>query len=85
MARDIREVHFYSLETTSIVRKYLGPLDSPVTLLISEQAAFVFGSTPLQVVVSWAAMSQHWSQLVWYRVLFIVFSRYLYLNTLHKL
>lgn len=34
---------------------------------------------------AWQAMAIHHSQFVWYRKLFVIFSRYAYMNTLFKL
>jgi len=69
----------FVLETTNIVRKYAGVLDVPLSSL-SRVAFFAF--EPLRV---YRAMQAHASQLVWFRKLFIVFSRYTCVNTFQAL
>lgn len=66
------------LETTSILRKFIGPLDGLVCLA---------GGSPMcvadaaGVVSTYHAMTAHASQWVWFRKLFFVFSRYTHINT----
>jgi len=82
----------WCLETTSFVRKYVGLLDVPLSFLL---AAFRStrrsdqGQDPEMRVAlnfqpwqAYSAMLAHASQFVWYRRLFILFSRYTYVNTL---
>mmetsp|Transcript_3507 Transcript_3507/g.7278 ORF Transcript_3507/g.7278 Transcript_3507/m.7278 type:complete len:246 (-) Transcript_3507:853-1590(-) len=73
------EVNKFQLISTNIVRKYIGILDLPFSVL---NPIPVLNFSP---VATWSAMSVHWSQFVWYRRLFVVFSRYGYLNTLERL
>jgi N-acetylglucosaminylphosphatidylinositol deacetylase len=68
----------FVLESTNLARKYIGLLDIPLSLAVGE---FTYVHTDPWVTL--AAMSAHHSQFVWYRKLFIVFSRYVYVNTLH--
>lgn len=63
------------LISTSLIRKYLGPLDAVVSAFNSN-VYFHFS-----LATSLHSMQAHQSQLVWYRRLFIVFSRYSYMNT----
>lgn len=101
-------VKVWTLETTNIIRKYVGPLDILVSVLVclwlwlcesvrqrtratdykgdgsSSTNGFrlcLNGSPGL----TYRAMLAHASQFVWYRRLFIVFSRYTYVNTLWEL
>lgn len=41
--------------------------------------------SPLAIAATMRAMAMHWSQLVWYRALFILFARYTYVNTLRPM
>lgn len=77
------------LETTSLLRKYLGLLDLPLSfLLLLATAARAGCSKPRRLALNfrpwmaYRAMLAHASQFVWYRRLFILFSRYTYVNTL---
>ncbi|CAM9180910.1 unnamed protein product [Choristocarpus tenellus] len=73
------------LVTTNLLRKYCGLLDLPwswMSTQASHQGEF-FGNFDVGTV--WGAMAAHRSQFVWYRRLFIVFSRYAYVNTFVRL
>jgi N-acetylglucosaminylphosphatidylinositol deacetylase len=72
-------VNRFQLKSTSLVRKYLGLLDLPFS------AVSAFTVVNLSPVATWRAMAVHRSQFVWYRRLFVVCSRYGYLNTLERL
>lgn len=67
------------LESTNILRKYIGLLDA----VFSVWAPVVF--VRLLPLGSFRAMKAHHSQFVWFRRLFVIFSRYGYLNTLRPL
>ena len=82
-------VRGWALESTNIVRKYIGILDTVPSLWLtrpSEDAQqdrqFVFVFRPWW---NYNAMALHQSQFVWYRRLFVVFSRYTYVNTFRPL
>ena len=68
-------IKFYQLTSTNLLRKYSSILDFPLSLL----APFMF--VDLNIVSQYLTLSQHKSQLVWYRRLFILLSRYSILNT----
>ncbi|ETV98885.1 hypothetical protein H310_08379 [Aphanomyces invadans] len=70
-------VRVYQLESTSIWRKYIGALDVIFTAPSSVVQFVSF--TPWE---SYNAMALHSSQFVWFRRLFVLFSRYTYVNTL---
>lgn len=75
------QVRGFKLETTSLARKYLGPLDVLWSMLVSEGVVFL---TPLHLAF-WPAhrcMLAHRSQYVWFRRLYVPFSRYSYVNSL---
>ena len=75
----------FALVTVPLYQKYLGLL-SP----LSKKLSFAISSPPAREAVavsSWAeyarahrAMRQHWSQLVWFRWLYVSFSRYMWVN-----
>lgn len=71
-----------TLESINLCRKYVSILDLPITLLLSTNWA----------VLNWQsrhavqnAMRLHRSQLVWFRKLYIVFSRYMVINSLREI
>lgn len=37
------------------------------------------------IITLWCAMYQHYTQLVWYRILYMVLSRYCYINSLERI
>lgn len=77
---DLKKINAFKLETTNIVRKYLGLLDLPISnLFLSKNEKLYFTTTFIQ---SFKAMQQHHSQFVWFRYLFVLFSRYGFVNTL---
>eukprot|EP00922_Rhytidocystis_sp_ex-Travisia-forbesii_P024201 GHVS01035555.1.p2 GENE.GHVS01035555.1~~GHVS01035555.1.p2 ORF type:complete len:413 (-),score=94.79 GHVS01035555.1:1482-2720(-) len=75
------------LETTGLLRKYTGPLE----LLLPWIRCAMMPKRDMVVATSWRpwkvwrAMSLHTSQFVYYRKLFVIFSRYAYVNTLFEL
>lgn len=87
-------VRGWALESTNIVRKYIGVCDAIVSSWATNRAspsngaaaadstasdaAFVFLFKPWW---NYHAMALHHSQFVWYRRLFVVFSRYTFVNT----
>ncbi|GAB0091650.1 N-acetylglucosaminyl-phosphatidylinositol de-N-acetylase [Sergentomyia squamirostris] len=73
---------FYTLESTNLLRKYMLVLDLPITLLLSRNW-FILRWCDRQIVVQ--AMLQHRSQLVWFRKLYIWFSRFMVMNSLREL
>lgn len=70
------------LESVPLPLKYLGPLN--FWFCNAEAPGNNLDSTICNCVSPVAclrALAMHWSQLVWYRVLFTLFSRYAYVNT----
>lgn len=72
----------FHLKSISIFRKYISILDFPLTILTSRYLSVV---SPLGLLKGWWAMLNHWSQFVWFRALYIVFSRYMLMNTLEEI
>ncbi len=74
-----QDLQVFSLETTNIVRKYLGIFDLPLSMLLSPIYLAVSFSHVMQAQ---QAMQCHKSQYVWFRRLYVIFSRYMIMNTL---
>lgn len=72
----------YVLESVNILRKYALFLDITLSLILSRIRYAV--SCKERSKIS-KAMKQHKSQLVWFRYLYINFSRYLFINTLQQM
>lgn len=82
-ARRGPQLTLLTLDTVGLLRKYSGALDALWTWLAppsSPQLALHNPSPPLV----YRAMCAHASQLVWFRYLFILFSRYTFVNTLTR-
>ncbi|CAM9672437.1 unnamed protein product [Discosporangium mesarthrocarpum] len=82
MGTAVGRVIALELLSTNLLRKYSGLLDllwSWTWVARPPQGALFVNLDPR---VAWAAMAAHRSQFVWYRRLFVVFSRYAYINTL---
>ncbi|XP_052768896.1 N-acetylglucosaminyl-phosphatidylinositol de-N-acetylase-like [Mya arenaria] len=77
--KDMEDVSVFTLESTNIIRKYMSILDLPMSSIF---CTWTFISSPMDVLKSWRAMAAHNSQFVWFRKLYIIFSRYMYVNTL---
>lgn len=83
--RKTNRVRGWALESTGILRKYIGVLDAALSFwqagrqgATPSDSAFVFCCRPAW---NYRAMALHRSQFVWYRRLFVVFSRYTFVNT----
>ncbi|KAF6157794.1 hypothetical protein GIB67_038262 [Kingdonia uniflora] len=73
--------------STSLLRKYMGPLDVWISILFARsspevQTHCLLNEHPHE---SFIAMGQHRSQWVWFRKLFVIFSSYTYVNVLRKI
>ncbi|XP_062968039.1 N-acetylglucosaminyl-phosphatidylinositol de-N-acetylase [Cynocephalus volans] len=72
-----------TLESVNVLRKYISLLDLPLSLLHIQDVLFVLTSE--EVAQAKRAMSCHRSQLLWFRRLYVLFSRYMRINSLHFL
>ncbi|XP_070249352.1 N-acetylglucosaminyl-phosphatidylinositol de-N-acetylase isoform X1 [Myotis yumanensis] len=72
-----------TLQSVNVLRKYIALLDLPFSLLHAGDVRFVL--TSKEVTQAKRAMSCHRSQLLWFRRLYVLFSRYLKINSLHAL
>uniref|UniRef100_UPI001CB89F6B probable N-acetylglucosaminyl-phosphatidylinositol de-N-acetylase n=1 Tax=Erigeron canadensis TaxID=72917 RepID=UPI001CB89F6B len=83
----LRELEAWELVSTNIIRKYCRPIDIWLSLWsaqnsYNERMHCLLNEHPLR---SYAAMSEHLSQWVWFQKLFVSFSSYTYVNTLRKI
>ncbi|XP_061245776.1 N-acetylglucosaminyl-phosphatidylinositol de-N-acetylase isoform X1 [Bos javanicus] len=72
-----------TLQSVNLLRKYLCLLDLPCSLLLARDALFVL--TQREAAQAQTAMSCHRSQLLWFRRLYMLFSRYMRINSLNFL
>lgn len=68
----------YQLVSVNLLRKYSSILELPLTYFTSD---IIFISGWSDFLKAQAAMSRHGSQFVWFRVLYVVFSRYMVVNS----
>ena len=73
----MRDLEVMTLTSVSILRKYLGIID--VNFIMDEWQAWRFN-----VLEAYNTLAEHNSQLVWFRKLFVVFSRYTYVNSFYR-
>lgn len=82
----------FTLKTVSLLRKYSSFFDTifslnafliPHAYSVGDRALFVSGFD--EVYLAQKAMRQHKSQMVWFRWLYIFFSRYMYINELTRI
>ncbi|KAI7899911.1 putative deacetylase LmbE-like domain-containing protein [Cokeromyces recurvatus] len=71
-------IKLYRLESLPVIRKYIGLID----FLIPNKGSVRMISPPLAYLLTHKAMRQHKSQLVWFRWLYVSFSRYMFINDL---
>ena len=74
-----KSLKIFVLDSVSLPRKFIGLLDAVFSLL--QEVVFVHN----RFWLNWRAMWAHKSQFVWFRCLFLVFSRYVYINTLTEM
>lgn len=85
-AKYIQGVTIYSLISTRIWRKYISFLDLPISWM---QHWFTSGDQMLvlssfdEYRLTRRALNKHASQMVWFRKLYSLFSRYMFVNTFH--
>ncbi|NWW87914.1 PIGL acetylase, partial [Rhynochetos jubatus] len=71
------------LESVNLFRKYISVLDVPVSCLLPRDALFVL--TEEETEQARRAMRCHRSQLLWFRHIYMLFSRYMVINSLRLL
>ncbi|NXM68474.1 PIGL acetylase, partial [Serilophus lunatus] len=71
------------LESVNLLRKYISFLDVPISCLLPRDALFIL--TKEETEQAKRAMWCHHSQLLWFRCLYVLFSRYMVVNSLRLL
>ncbi|NXG73675.1 PIGL acetylase, partial [Baryphthengus martii] len=71
------------LESVSLFRKYISILDIAVSCLLPRDALFIL--TEEETEQARRAMRCHRSQLLWFRHIYLLFSRYMVINSLRLL
>ncbi|XP_015735918.1 N-acetylglucosaminyl-phosphatidylinositol de-N-acetylase isoform X2 [Coturnix japonica] len=71
------------LESVNLLRKYISILDVPLSCLLPRDALFIL--TEEETEQARRAMRCHRSQLLWFRRIYMLFSRYVVINSLHLL
>ena len=74
-----RTCRVFALKTVNLVLKYSSFLDVPMSFLLTPSAAYV--ASPKGWLTLRKAMRAHKSQYVWFRKLYMLFSRYVLINT----
>ncbi|NWS72745.1 PIGL acetylase, partial [Crotophaga sulcirostris] len=71
------------LESVNLFRKYISILDVPISCLLPRDALFIL--TEEETEQAKRAMRCHRSQLLWFRHIYMLFSRYMVINSLRLL
>ncbi len=75
------QTHDLSLKFTGIFGAALLSLQQPATPSSSTR---VISCSVTGWAMGWRAMACHWSQLVWFRYAYLLFSTYMWVNVLHR-
>uniref|UniRef100_A0A0N5B776 N-acetylglucosaminylphosphatidylinositol deacetylase n=1 Tax=Strongyloides papillosus TaxID=174720 RepID=A0A0N5B776_STREA len=76
------DVEVFVLESVSILRKYISFCD----LIISRfRSRYIYISNFTNVLSAYSAMREHKTQLIWFRYLYMIFSRYIFINTFKRI
>ncbi|KAJ2688637.1 N-acetylglucosaminyl-phosphatidylinositol de-N-acetylase [Coemansia spiralis] len=83
----LHPVNVYALESVGLARKYMSIVDTVFSLgaLLAGKDSLLFVSDVAAYSMGVRAMAMHESQLVWFRKLYLAFSRYMFLNTYSKI
>ncbi|XP_033107894.1 N-acetylglucosaminyl-phosphatidylinositol de-N-acetylase-like isoform X2 [Anneissia japonica] len=79
-----KDIEILVLESKSCLTKYLSIFSLPFVLLnhlVTNSQLYI--SSPFEVLRTQRAMLKHWSQLMWFRVLYICLSQYMIMNSVH--
>ncbi|RUS15635.1 putative deacetylase LmbE-like domain-containing protein [Endogone sp. FLAS-F59071] len=78
----------YNLTSVPLLRKFIALFDLPVTIILRLFPTFskdvLYVSAPSEYLAAHRAMRHHHTQLVWFRWLYVMFSRYMYINELRR-
>ncbi|XP_054250519.1 N-acetylglucosaminyl-phosphatidylinositol de-N-acetylase [Indicator indicator] len=75
--------HVFVLQSVNLFRKYISILDVPISYLLPGDALFIL--TEEETEQAKRAMRCHGSQLLWFRHIYLLFSRYMVINSLQLL
>ncbi|NXK08767.1 PIGL acetylase, partial [Herpetotheres cachinnans] len=75
--------HVLVLESVNLFRKYISILDVPFSCLLPRDVLFIL--TEEETEQAKRAMQCHRSQLLWFRHIYMLFSRYMVINSLRLL
>ncbi|NXG53736.1 PIGL acetylase, partial [Psilopogon haemacephalus] len=75
--------HVLLLQSVNLFRKYISILDLPISYLLPGDVLFIL--TEEETEQAKRAMRCHSSQLLWFRHIYLLFSRYMVINSLQLL
>ena len=82
-------IDVYALKSTFILRKYSGWLEAMLWLIVCVPFNWNINKSDIVILSApnkcWNGMTHHKSQFIWFRKLFVLFSRYSWINQFHKL
>lgn len=79
--RKFLDCKILTLDSVNVLRKYMSVFDLVISLLLSTNWCILSWDN---VNIVRRAMRQHKSQMLWFRQLYIMFSRYMVMNTLRE-
>lgn len=79
--RSFTDCKILTLDSVNVLRKYMSVFDLVISLLLSTNWCILSWQN---VNIVRRAMRQHKSQMLWFRKLYIIFSRYMVINTLRE-
>ncbi|RDD40741.1 N-acetylglucosaminyl-phosphatidylinositol de-N-acetylase [Trichoplax sp. H2] len=80
----IAQIEAFALKSVNVIRKYIGIMDIIWTILLKGNSYVCINSFG-GCIASQLAMRAHASQFVWFRRLYVIFSRYMLINTLERI
>ncbi|RWS31442.1 N-acetylglucosaminyl-phosphatidylinositol de-N-acetylase-like protein, partial [Leptotrombidium deliense] len=85
--RSTEKVDLFVLDSVNVFRKFLSILEIPLLFMDfsrvnKEKKVFVLTFSEYQRLLT--ALRKHSSQMVWFRILYSYFSRYMFINTLSR-
>jgi N-acetylglucosaminylphosphatidylinositol deacetylase len=72
----------YSLQSVPLWRKFISAADLPICLLLHKSDEILVAGDWGDFLAGYRAMLEHQTQLIWFRRLYILFSRYMLINSL---
>ncbi|KAJ2160833.1 hypothetical protein GGF46_001963 [Coemansia sp. RSA 552] len=83
----LNPINVYTLQSVGLVRKYSSIMDTIFSLgaVMASGSSLMFVADVKAYSMGIQAMALHESQLVWFRKLYLAFSRYMFINTYSKI